>query len=82
MAWDPIVIQGPIEAVAQAVADVGVTALFLAILLAAVSLVLRFRRDRGQQRQQLKWLACGGASWGPTSCSTGSAWNRPIWWTR
>jgi hypothetical protein len=34
--------------------------LFLAILLSAVSLLLRFRRARGRQRQQLKWLADGG----------------------
>ena len=41
------------------VADFGVTALFFAFLLAAGSLVLRFRRARGQQRQQFKWLAYG-----------------------
>jgi hypothetical protein len=41
------------------VADFGVTALFFAVLLAAGSLVLRFRRARGQQRQQFKWLAYG-----------------------
>ena len=34
--------------------------MFLAILLSAVLLLLRFRRARGLQRQQLKWLAYGG----------------------
>ena len=43
------------------VADFGVTALFFAVLLAAGSLVLRFRRALGQQRQQFKWLAYGAA---------------------
>ena len=44
-----------------------VDALFLVILLipisivgCAVSLIRRFRRSRGQQRQQLKWLAAAG----------------------
>jgi uncharacterized membrane protein YdcZ (DUF606 family) len=43
------------------VANVGITALFLAILVAAGSLLWRFRRARGLERQQLKWLAYGGA---------------------
>jgi hypothetical protein len=42
------------------VVNVGITALFVAILLSAGSLLLRFRRARGRQRQQLKWLAYGG----------------------
>jgi hypothetical protein len=58
---NPLAMDGSIEGVADAVANVGVTALFFAVLLAAVSLLWRFRRARGQQRQQLKWLAYGGA---------------------
>jgi hypothetical protein len=57
---NPLAVQGPIEALAETVVNVGITALFLAILLSAVSLLLRFRRARGLQRQQLKWLAYGG----------------------
>jgi hypothetical protein len=57
---NPLAVQGSIEALADTVVNVGITALFLAILLSAVSLLLRFRRARGLQRQQLKWLAYGG----------------------
>jgi hypothetical protein len=58
---NPLAAEGSIRAVADAVANVGVTALFLAILVAAGSLLWRFRRARGLERQQLKWLAYGGA---------------------
>jgi class 3 adenylate cyclase len=37
--------------------DLVVLALVASLALSAVSLVLRFRRARGQERQQLKWLA-------------------------
>jgi hypothetical protein len=57
---NPLAVQGSIEALADTVANVGITTLFLAILLSAVLLLLRFRRARGLQRQQLKWLAHGG----------------------
>jgi hypothetical protein len=57
---NPLAVQGSIEALAETVVNVGITALFLAILLSAASLLLRFRRARGLQRQQLKWLAYGG----------------------
>jgi hypothetical protein len=46
------------------VADFAITALLFAILVSAVTLLLRFRRARGQQRQQLKWLAYGGELFG------------------
>jgi hypothetical protein len=58
---NPLAVEGSIGAVADAVANVGVTALFLAILVSAGSLLLRFRRARGLERQQLKWLTYGGA---------------------
>jgi hypothetical protein len=58
---NPLAAEGSIEAVADAVANGGITALFLGILVAAGSLLWRFRRARGLERQQLKWLAYGGA---------------------
>ena len=38
----------------------GVTLMIAALLASAASLVLRFRRARGDERQQLKWFAAGG----------------------
>jgi hypothetical protein len=58
---NPFAMEGSIGSVAEAIANVGITVLFLGVLLAAASLLLRFRRAGGQQRQQLKWLAFGGA---------------------
>jgi hypothetical protein len=40
---------------------VGTAAAMVAVLAGAVSLVVRFRRARGVERQQLKWLAYAGA---------------------
>jgi hypothetical protein len=41
----------------EVVGSVGMLGLGLALLAAGASLVLRFRRARGEQRQQLKWVA-------------------------
>jgi hypothetical protein len=52
-----------IEAGGQAIEALGAAgfgALFLAILLGAAALVARFRRARGDERQQLKWFASAG----------------------
>jgi hypothetical protein len=57
---NPLAVEGAVGDTLRAVADFAITALLFAILVSAVSLLLRFRRARGQQRQQLKWLAYGG----------------------
>jgi two-component system NarL family sensor kinase len=54
---------GPLVGVLGAV---GMLGLGLALLAAGASLVLRFRRARGEQRQQLKWLAFTAALVGTT----------------
>jgi hypothetical protein len=43
--------------VPELIGGIGMVGLWLALLGAGASLVLRFRRARGEQRQQLKWLA-------------------------
>jgi hypothetical protein len=53
-------VKGAVGDTLRAVADFAITALLFAILVSAVSLLVRFRQARGQQRQQLKWLAYGG----------------------
>ena len=45
---------GPLEGLAALLLVVGIVG-------SSVSLILRFRRARGQQRQQIKWLAFAGA---------------------
>jgi uncharacterized membrane protein YfcA len=50
---NPDQVGGAITAVTVAVA----TALFAAIVISALSLVVRYRRTGGVERQQLKWFA-------------------------
>jgi hypothetical protein len=58
---NPLAVGGAAAPLVETVANLGVPLLFLTVLAAAGSLLARFRRSRGQQRQQLKWLAYGGA---------------------
>ena len=53
----------PLPTWAESVASV---LLILAVLGSAASLVVRFRRSGGVERQQIKWLAYGGAVAAPT----------------
>ncbi len=58
---NPFGLNGAAGRVVGAIADVAFFLMLLALLLAAVSLLLRFRRARGDERQQLKWFASGSA---------------------
>jgi len=55
----------------------GFALLVITLLAAAASLVVRFRRARGAERQQLKWIA-SAASIGPLIAVIG-AWFWPAW---
>lgn len=50
----------PLEGVFAVVETIGGIALVITLALATLSLPVRFRRARGAERQQLKWLAMGG----------------------
>jgi signal transduction histidine kinase len=50
------------EAPADALLAVGMTLLVAALVASVASLVLRFRRSRGIERQQLKWFALAAAA--------------------
>jgi MFS family permease len=60
--------------VLDVVSGVGFAALFVSILLAVVALVLRFRRARGEERQQLKWFASAGALFALACIAALSPW--------
>ena len=65
---------GPLEPVLRATNKLAFVILMLALVAAAASLVLRLRRSRGDERQQLKWVA-GAAVLAALLVLTG-----PIFW--
>jgi hypothetical protein len=58
---NPLGIGGWLGGIFGRVVDPGIGLLALAIALSALSLLLRFRRARGVERQQLKWFAYAAA---------------------
>src|ERR1700730_6319947 len=57
----PLALPGPAGSFFLVARVVGWLAIALGLLVAAVALVLRLVRSRGEARQQLKWLAAAGA---------------------
>jgi hypothetical protein len=53
---------GDADAIASVLIPIGFLVSVLSILAAALSLVLRFRRAGGAEREQIKWLAFAGAA--------------------
>ena len=60
-AGNPIGMEGAVGRTIGALVDPGVLVLFVAIVLSALSLVFRYRRASGIQRQQIKWFAYAAA---------------------
>jgi hypothetical protein len=54
---NPYAIGGALEKTLEAARGVGWILLSISVLLAGVSLIIRFRRSKGVERQQLKWMA-------------------------
>jgi hypothetical protein len=68
-AENPLGVDGLFGVVADVARNVCVPVIFAALIAAAVSLALRFRRAEGVEREQLKWFAFGGALLGAYICS-------------
>jgi hypothetical protein len=58
---NPVGVQGPAARVAEQAFDAGIIPLLFFLPGVVVSLIVRFGRARGQERQQLKWLLYAGA---------------------
>lgn len=60
-AENPLGVRGPISSALEAFQYVGFPLFTLATVASLASLVVRFRRARGVERQQLKWMAAAAA---------------------
>jgi hypothetical protein len=58
---NPFVIHGAAAEAISALIDPAITVIFVAIIISGVSLVLRYHRASGIQRQQIKWFAYAAA---------------------
>jgi hypothetical protein len=56
---NPYGLEGPTGGVVEALANISVILIYFVILAGVVSLVARFRRAAGAERQQLKWFTYG-----------------------
>ncbi len=71
---DPVGVHAPDRLFSQ-VQGAGLTLILLANVLAAASLIARFRSARGDEQLQIKWFAYAGALCAATVVYGGIAWN-------
>src|SRR5215218_3852806 len=62
--FNPFAVGGVIGEVITGIRDVGMRIFLIAVIPAALSLVFRFRRAGGTERQQIKWLAYAAVLFG------------------
>jgi signal transduction histidine kinase len=72
---NPFALEGAAWTVASALAVVGGAAVVASFVASAVSLIVRFRRARGEQRQQLKWFAYAAALTGVAFPTAFALWD-------
>jgi hypothetical protein len=60
----PLGVEGAASEMIVAITDVGVYVVFAAVILCSLSLVFRYRRAAGIERQQIKWFAYAAALFG------------------
>jgi hypothetical protein len=80
-----VVTDGPLAPAARAVAVAAIVVVLVSLLVAASSLVVRFRRARGVERQQLRWVSAAAAMAGLAVAFTLVSWAvlgaaaQPLW---
>src|SRR5918994_2051362 len=62
--FNPFAVGGVISDIITGIRDVGMRVFLIAVIPAALSLVFRFRRAGGTERQQIKWLAYAAVLFG------------------
>lgn len=62
MVTNPFGIEGGIGNVLDLVSTAGIILAIVALLLSVTSTILRFRRSRGEERQQIKWIVYAGGA--------------------
>jgi hypothetical protein len=82
----PLVVRdGPLAPAARAVTVAAIVVVLVSLLVAACSLVVRFRRARGVERQQLRWVSAAAAMAGLAVAFTLVSWAvlgpaaQPLW---
>jgi hypothetical protein len=79
------VTDGPLAPAARAVTVAAIVVVLVSLLVAACSLVVRFRRARGVERQQLRWVSAAAAMAGLAVAFTLVSWAvlgtaaQPLW---
>ena len=81
----PVLVQGPLATLVRPAVVAAILVVLLSLLVAAGSLVVRFRRARGTERQQLRWVSAAAAAAGLAVAFTLVTWAmlgpaaQPLW---
>ena len=70
----PLLVRGPLATLVRPAVVAAILVVLLSLLVAAGSLVVRFRRARGSERQQLRWVSAAAAAAGLAVAFTLVTW--------